>query len=137
MTQIALDAGKSVEVGQNQRALELFSGGPGRTETIGIQLPCVNGITTIPLGDLGKGPLEFKLGRLDVDDVDVTMTDGTHKKVRGTYRVYDAAGQNAIVDQTFSTNTGLDLPPGKYKLHVDYPTSAGTSGHYDEDFTTP
>jgi hypothetical protein len=76
------------------------------------------------------------LGRLDVDDVDVTLADGTHKKVRGWYTVADA-NTGLGVTTAFQTNTGLDLPPGKYKLHVNYPTSAGTTGSYDETFTTP
>jgi len=117
--------------------MQLTSGYPNSSAKVGIVLPCVTGVTEIPLGDLGKGPLDFKLGRLDVDDVDVTMADGTTKKVRGTYRVMNAAGTAAVVSSTFSTNTGIDLPPGKYKLHVEYPTSAGTTGHYDEDFSTP
>jgi hypothetical protein len=102
-----------------------------------LNLPCVTLQPRIELGALGAGPKDLKLGRLDVDDVEVTMGDGSKKTVRGTYRVFDATGTTMILLQQFPTNTGIDLPPGTYKVRVEYPQTAGTTGSFEETFTTP
>lgn len=90
----------------------------------------------LPLGAPGKGPLVYKLGRLDVDDVAVTQPDGSKKRVAGTYAVWTMiqrkgtwvegepvieCGEERI--ETLPTNTGIDLPVGKYKLRVTYETA--------------
>ena len=77
------------------------------------------------------------LGRLDVDHVAVKRPDGTTEKVEGSYHVMAVDGVTSIIDGWYPTNTGLDLPPGTYKLIVNYPTSAGTEGRFEETFTTP
>lgn len=123
------------EVGQNEVIHQEAYGQPSSSVELG--LPCVSTTYTLPLGAKGAGPKVAKLGRLDVDDVAVKMSDGTTQKVRGSYRLFDAQGQSILRQSWYSTNTGLDLPPGTYKLHVDYPQSAGTTGSYEETFTVP
>lgn len=118
-----------VEIGQNPKILG------GHSFPIVMRLPCVLGEVSVSLGAVGAGPKELKLGRLDVDDVSVAMPDGSKKTVRGSYRVL-RDGRDAISFRP-STNTGIDLPPGKYKVVVEYPTSAGTPGTFEETFTTP
>jgi hypothetical protein len=123
------------ELGNNPRVIVATNA--GQQPTLEIELPCVAGRAPIPLGMLGAGPLVMKLGRLDVDDVDVTMGDGSVKKVRGTYQVYDASGTREVVSMRLQTNTGIDLPPGQYKVVVTYPQGAGTTGTFSETFRTP
>ena len=52
-----------------------------------------------------------QLARLDVQDVAVTMPDGTLKSVRGNVKVGTL---------TFTTNMGIDLFPGPYTINVTY-----------------
>lgn len=77
-----------------------------------------NGIT-MPFGMTGDVDLALK--RLDVDDVEVTPTDGSP--------VYTVTGQwtvqktgTTIVYGPFDTGYGLDLPPGGYELVIKYNT---------------
>jgi hypothetical protein len=51
------------------------------------------------------------LARLDVEDVSVTMPDGTTKPARGTVQTGGL---------TFSTNAGIDLLPGTYSVTITY-----------------
>ncbi|MEA2748239.1 MAG: hypothetical protein QOI41_2382 [Myxococcales bacterium] len=51
------------------------------------------------------------LARLDVEDVAVTMPDGSIKKARGTV---------TIGGFTMPTNAGIDLLPGTYSMNVSY-----------------
>lgn len=127
--------GGPIEVGVNDRVLTVKNG--GIQPDFRLQLPCVSLSPRVELGALGAGPKDMKLGRLDVDDVEVTMGDGSKKLVRGTYKVFDATGTSMILSQQMPTNTGIDLPPGTYKLRVEYPQSAGTTGSFEETFTTP
>lgn len=128
------DLSESFEIGQHPRALEAV-GQHGPVE-VKLQLPCVRGAIVVPLGEKGAGPKELKLGRLDVDDVDLTMPNGSTQKTKGTYRILDANGKDVINFEP-PTNTGIDLPPGTYKLVVSYKTTAGTPQSYEETFTTP
>ncbi|WP_394826633.1 hypothetical protein [Pendulispora albinea] len=93
----------------------------------------------VPLGERGQGALPFRIGRVDVDDVAVPQSDGSTKMVRGTYQVFrkygvDSGGRDLFStanaackrDSTFSTRTGVDLPPGRYKLVVSYRAADGT-----------
>jgi len=64
---------------------------------------------------------DLALKRLDVDDVEVTPTDGSP--------VYTVTGQwtvqktgTTIVYGPFDTGYGLDLPPGGYELVIKYNT---------------
>lgn len=107
--------------------------------TYGVRTAGTNFFTPLPLGDSGKGPLVFELGRLDVDDVAVKQPDGSTKMVAGRYSVNamtkDATG--AWVEgvgviwcggaPAMPTNTGVDLPKGKYKLYVRYETTEAGS----------
>jgi len=69
---------------------------------------------------------EYRLGRLDIDDVAV-QTSGGIQKVRGSYRIYqlkmvngqEVEGENLNV---CSTHTGLDVLPGRYRIYVTYQT---------------
>lgn len=67
------------------------------------------------------GDVTLALKRLDVDDVEVTPTDGTP--------VYTVVGQwsvtktgTTITYGPFDTGQGLDLPPGGYELVIKYNT---------------
>jgi hypothetical protein len=130
---------KPVEVGQNPKVLAALGYTGARTLPLTLMLPCVSekGLMKIPLGAVGAGPTDIKIGRLDVDDVEVTMPDGTKKAVRGSYRVLTADGTADVLRVRPATNTGVDLPPGTYKLVVEYKTSAGTMSSFTETFTTP
>lgn len=80
----------------------------------------------IPLGKQGKGPLEWELGRLDVEDVLINDTD----LVKGHYAVYPVSPTGTVYGENFlkckpETNTGVYLPPGKYSLVVEYMTEEG------------
>ena len=77
----------------------------------------------------GDAPAVTTWGRLDVDDVDVTMDDGSTRKVRGTWSLTKTDGTPIVSWPTTtgqfkvpgcSTGTGIDLPFGQYKLFVRY-----------------
>lgn len=100
-----------------------------------LQFAGVQKRAAVPVGAKGAGPLELKIGRLDVDDVAVTK-DGVTTPVRGTYQIFaidpetGAAGSNLVsCDQATSlpTSHGIDLPRGKYKVVVTYPTTESGS----------
>jgi hypothetical protein len=74
----------------------------------------------ISFGQVGVTPLRFE--RIDVDDVDVKQPDGTVKKVRGTYTVYGGPTLNDEYTDGLPTNTGLDVPAGRYRIDVEYAT---------------
>ena len=78
----------------------------------------------IPLGERGAGPLAWRLGRIDV--ADVSVNDGA-QIVRGTYQVFasDATGRpsrTAFLRCHPETNTGVDVPPGRYRVEISYST---------------
>jgi hypothetical protein len=77
----------------------------------------------VPLPALGQGPLAFKLGRADIDDV---LINATQPRVPGTYQIYrtDASGNRGaqMLRCEPKTKSGVDLPPGKYRIEVRYNT---------------
>lgn len=98
----------------------------------------VNGVPTIV--DLKPGDTKtFQLERLDVDDVEVTKEDGSTYTVRGTWKLFRQGPNNSWIPVThrtdcstgpgaqvaFSTNAGLDVLPGTYRLVFSYTTAEG------------
>jgi hypothetical protein len=77
----------------------------------------------VPLPAAGQGPLTFKLGRADIDDV---LINATQPRVPGTYQIYrtDASGSRIapMLSCEPKTKSGTDLPPGKYRIEVKYKT---------------
>lgn len=78
----------------------------------------------LPLGARGQGPAVFALARLDVDDV---LVNATLPRVRGTYRVFKANPDGSrgaeLLRCAPPTKTGVDVPPGKYRVEVMYATT--------------
>lgn len=78
----------------------------------------------IPLGERGAGPLPYNVGRIDVDHVSI---NGGPPSVTGRYEIFvaDAAGARVggnILTCTPETNSGVDVPPGHYRVEVHYST---------------
>lgn len=90
-------------------------------------------------GTAGPGAnLEFNARRLDIDDV--ALTDRPGVKVPGTYALSvripgDHHGETKLVPllSDVPTKTGLDLPPGQYRLVVDYKSPEGTVNQLARD----
>lgn len=88
----------------------------------------------LPMGATGASPAVYKLGRIDVADVQLS----SGQTVKGTYQVYavrtDAQGQpttDVVTKCALSTGTGLDLPAGKYRVATSYQTvESGTKLDY-------
>ena len=79
----------------------------------------------IPLGDRGMGPKKWELGRIDVDDVSI---NGSATKVKGTYAIFAAdpttgaaSGPNFVTCAP-KTGSGVDVPPGHYRVETTYHT---------------
>lgn len=78
----------------------------------------------LPLGEPGAGPKTWQLGRIDVDDVSING----RATVKGRYAVYPADANGVATDQNFlgctpTTNTGVDVPPGRYRVEIKYWTT--------------
>ncbi len=131
---VGISTGTAFEVGENPAILQRIDPG-GSRKTVAL-LPCFSGEIAIPFNAVGGGPNTFALGRADVDDVALTQPDGTTKMVRGRYRIQTPGGQDVLTIQP-ETNSGVDLPPGTYKIIVEYRTTAGTTGTFTQTFTTP
>jgi len=96
----------------------------------------VNGLTW-ELPPLGAVEHVVSLKRIELEDPFVYNSDGTTTTVRGTYsiardgqwimngdlRPLGPGEQNAVA--TFLTHTGVDVPPGHYKVDVWYWASPG------------
>jgi hypothetical protein len=133
---INLWEGYPIEIGMSPHIAARSS---QKVDEIALQLACVRLPWGLPFPAVGSAPVDVRPGRRDVEDVDVTMADGTRQKVRGTYDVRDASSGERVLanDLQPPTNTGVDLPPGRYKVIVTYPTTAGASATFEDTFTTP
>ncbi|WP_394824446.1 hypothetical protein [Pendulispora albinea] len=124
------DGASSIEIGKREDALaSYYFTISGVYEGGGLmRIP-------LPLGNTGQGALPFQVGRLDVDHVAVLQSDGTTKIVPGGYRVYRKTGTDPSGKEIFTsspvacdtplalpTQTGVDLPRGRYKVVVEYST---------------
>lgn len=87
-------------------------------------LPCMGYALELPVGSLGGAAHETRLGRIDVDHVDVTTPTGTVEAREGVYRI-ESDGMGMFQDQKFKTGTGVDVPPGTYRVVVSYPANSG------------
>lgn len=77
----------------------------------------------------GDAPAVTTWARLDVEDVDVAMADGSKRTVRGTWSLTTDTGMPIVAwpgttgqfkTPGCATGTGIDLPFGRYKLLVRY-----------------
>lgn len=80
----------------------------------------------VPLGERGAGPRPWAIGRIDVDDVTI---NGGPQTVRGYYAIFPAnvdgnASGPALLRCKPPTNTGVDVPPGRYRVEIEYDTVA-------------
>ncbi len=78
----------------------------------------------LPMPVRGAPMGQFALGRVDVNDV---LINATQPRVPGTYRIYKANAQGQasgeeVLRCAAPTNTGVDLPAGKYVVRVSYPS---------------
>jgi hypothetical protein len=85
----------------------------------------------LPMSGVGKPPVDFRIGRIDVDHVAVTTGNKT-VTVEGTYRVIQLLPGNRERFLTgirsnisCSTNTGISVLPGTYKVIVQYQVTEG------------
>lgn len=83
-------------------------------------------IPLTPRFDAGKTK-RIQLRRIDVDDVRITTESGETKMVRGSFHVevpkgngWERVGRFAV-----GTNQGIDVPPGRYRVVIDYMTDEG------------
>ena len=73
--------------------------------------------------------------RLDVNDVDFTMSDGSKRTVRGTFSVRVASSLVKLVHGA-PTGAGIDLPAGKYAVEVTYKNPiSNADSTFKEDVT--
>jgi len=70
-----------------------------------------------------------RIARIDVDDVSLTLADGSKLTQRGTYSVRNTATGYGVLDVTPSTNTGVDVMPGTYEVVVTYRSTGGHASH--------
>ncbi len=77
----------------------------------------------LPLPVASQGLSTLALGRVDIEDV---LINATQPRVPGTYQIYqtDASGNRGapMLRCIPKTKTGVDLPPGKYRIEVTYNT---------------
>ena len=121
---------KTIGVNPEVVALESRAADGGK---MSYRLPCMKYDLDLPVGSLGGAAREIKLGRIDVDHVDVTTPTGTVEAREGTYRI-DNDGMFA--DQKFKTGTGVDVPPGTYHIVVSYYANSG-SKEFTQTVTVP
>lgn len=98
--------------------------GAGYTLTASAWVNAIN----VPSGDRGAGAKVWALSRLDITDVTVNG----NKTVPGTYAIYPANAAGVATGPNFlrcqpPTNSGVDVPPGRYRVEIKYNTvEAGT-----------
>lgn len=87
--------------------------------------------------------VEVRVQRIDVHDIAVTREDGSTFNDRGLYRVYrQEAGAYVPIGSggeayAFPTNTGIDVPPGKYRLEVECVSADCTTRVQTHDLDLP
>jgi len=117
--QAALLPGQTVLVGEaawkRDPSINYFLSTPGTNHgrQFSISMPAQVGQVT-----------EYRLGRLDIDDVAVDTPAGV-RPVRGSYGIFPLTivnGQEVVGGQisNCSTHTGVDVLPGRYRIHVTY-----------------
>jgi hypothetical protein len=81
----------------------------------------------------GDPATTFQLARIDVDDVQVSLNDGTTEMRSGVYKVElvtTANGKETLFTTcavNAATKTGLTVPPGTYRITTTFPTHANSS----------
>jgi hypothetical protein len=100
------------------------------------RLPCTGWDMPLQLSASGASPRVLRLGRIDVDDVEVTLPSGGTELRRGTYRII-ARGGAVLGTRDFPTNTGIDVPPGSYDVDVTHTSNAGERVTTRYSVTTP
>lgn len=74
--------------------------------------------TEIPYPTTGESTIWLELSRVEINDLEVPGASGGTVRAPGTYRIerQNAAGTYAFLNCTPRTKTGVDLPPGKYRI---------------------
>jgi hypothetical protein len=77
------------------------------------------------------GDIAFSYNRLEVDDVEITQSNGTTVLTRGTWTVSVrlSNGTYTPIDCTYPTHTGIDLPDGTYRIVATAASTSGTVSH--------
>jgi hypothetical protein len=85
----------------------------------------------------GLGVTDVQLKRLDLNDVQVTLADGSMTMVHGTVNITATQGsQNASVAAFVPTGYGLDLPAGTYIVTTAYVNPVTTEHLVDTETIT-
>ncbi|MFO0662980.1 MAG: hypothetical protein U0174_03460 [Polyangiaceae bacterium] len=80
------------------------------------------------------GTVSFLLNRLEVDDVEVSLSGGGTQLTRGQYsvEVKDGNTYRRLECGSFPTHTGIDLPDGTYRVSTWAEGPSGTIRHVEE-----
>ena len=75
-----------------------------------------------------KGDSAFAYNRLEVDDVEITQSNGSTVSTRGTWSVSQRMpnGTYSQINCVYPTHTGIDLPNGSYRVVASAPSANGT-----------
>ncbi|MGE0402516.1 MAG: hypothetical protein AB7T06_37790 [Kofleriaceae bacterium] len=93
----------------------------------------VSNIST-PLALVPNQTLDFYVKRIDVNDVRITRENGTTYLVQGTWKVERKVGPSPTAwepvkptpcNGPFPTKSGIDVPPGTYRVTINYETGEG------------
>lgn len=90
----------------------------------------------IPYPTTGESTIWLELTRVEINDLEVPGTSGT-VRAPGTYRIerQNAAGTYAFLSCTPRTKTGVDLPPGKYRITTTARSPNGMTYTGVDEFT--
>ena len=88
-------------------------------------------------GSLGGASKTTKIGRLDVDHVDVTAPDGSIAPREGRYSVTDVSGHISTLSRDYPTGTSIAVPPGTYQVDVTSRANSGDPKTFTQTVTTP
>jgi hypothetical protein len=138
-----LVAMRSDVLGFNPEVAAIY--GAPTAPTLTYMTPCFGGID-VEFGSVGGAAKVNRLGRIDVDDVEVAQPGGGTEIRRGEYQIFDSGNrsrvryvirQNGSVGQILPTGTGVDVAPGTYKVVVTYTTNSGVRKTFEQMVTTP
>jgi hypothetical protein len=93
----------------------------------------------VPLASKGAASLPFQLGRIDVDDVTLRDASGGPQTASGLFTVERKGADGtftAFSSCTYGTKTGIDVPPGTYRITTTY-FIQGSMGRSVDTVTVP
>lgn len=68
---------------------------------------------------------------------EITAPDGSIAPREGRYSVTDVSGHISTLNASYPTGTGIDVPPGTYKIDVTYTANSGDPKTFTQTVTTP